>query len=129
MTIAKWLTPNGNWIHEKGIAPDIRVAQPAYFKVAPISKQETLQTDMFHNDVKSVQMMLKGLGLDPGRYDGYFNKKTELAVKSFQTSQNLPATGKVDAKTADRLEEQIIKEIQNPQNDLQLQEAIRYLRK
>ncbi len=22
-TIAKWLTPNGNWIHKKGIKPDV----------------------------------------------------------------------------------------------------------
>jgi len=22
LTTAKWLTPNGNWIHEKGIEPD-----------------------------------------------------------------------------------------------------------
>lgn len=25
LTIARWLTPNGNWIHEKGITPDIVV--------------------------------------------------------------------------------------------------------
>lgn len=26
VTIAKWLTPNGTWIHEKGLKPDIEVA-------------------------------------------------------------------------------------------------------
>ncbi len=26
VTIAKWLTPNGTWVHEKGIEPDIKVA-------------------------------------------------------------------------------------------------------
>lgn len=26
ITIAKWLTPKGNWIHEKGIEPDIKIA-------------------------------------------------------------------------------------------------------
>ena len=26
ITIAKWLTPNGNWVHEKGLKPDITVA-------------------------------------------------------------------------------------------------------
>lgn len=25
LTIARWLTPNGTWVHEKGIAPDIEV--------------------------------------------------------------------------------------------------------
>lgn len=26
ITIAKWLTPKGNWVHEKGIEPDIKIA-------------------------------------------------------------------------------------------------------
>lgn len=26
VTIAKWLTPNGTWVHEKGIEPDIKVS-------------------------------------------------------------------------------------------------------
>jgi carboxyl-terminal processing protease len=29
-TTAKWLTPDGNWIHEKGIEPDVKVAYPEY---------------------------------------------------------------------------------------------------
>ena len=32
-TIQKWLTPNGNWIHEKGVTPDIKVnLDDDYFK-------------------------------------------------------------------------------------------------
>lgn len=32
-TIQKWLTPNGNWIHEKGVTPDIEVSmQGDYYK-------------------------------------------------------------------------------------------------
>ncbi len=27
VTIARWLTPNGNWIHKTGIAPDVEVAR------------------------------------------------------------------------------------------------------
>ncbi len=29
MTIAKWLTPNGTWVHEKGLTPDFTVAYEA----------------------------------------------------------------------------------------------------
>lgn len=25
ITIAKWLTPNGNWVHQKGLTPDVKV--------------------------------------------------------------------------------------------------------
>ncbi|GJM70237.1 hypothetical protein HMSSN036_24530 [Paenibacillus macerans] len=43
ITIAKWLTPNGEWIHKKGIQPDIAVSQPDYFSVAPINKEKNVQ--------------------------------------------------------------------------------------
>lgn len=28
ITTAKWLTPNGTWVHEKGLTPDISIANP-----------------------------------------------------------------------------------------------------
>ncbi len=75
MTTYKWLTPNGNWIHKKGIAPDIAVEQPAYFKATALSKKTVLKPDTNSDDVKSVQLMLQGLGLNPERMDGYFSEK------------------------------------------------------
>ena len=129
MTVYKWLTPNGNWINEKGITPDIRVEQPEYFRVAPLSRNTTLKPDMTGEDVKNLQIMLSGLGLDPQRKDGYFNERTALSVKEFQTKHGLPATGEVDKATADRLEEEIIKKIRDPKNDRQLQTAIQHIQK
>jgi carboxyl-terminal processing protease len=32
ITIAKWLTPNGTWVHEKGLTPDIEVKDNAETK-------------------------------------------------------------------------------------------------
>lgn len=127
MTVYKWLTPSGTWIHKKGIAPDIAVEQPAYFKVAPLTKKVTLQQDMNSEDVKSLQTMLRGLGLNPERSDGYFNDKTALAVKAFQRLQNLPLTGEVDIETATRIEKAILNEIKDTKNDLQLKAAIQHL--
>jgi len=128
MTVYKWLTPNGNWINEKGITPDIQVEQPDYFRVAPLSRNTTLKLDMTGEEVKNLQIMLSGLGLDPQRKDGYYNEQTALSVKAFQTKHGLPATGEVDDATADRLEEEIIKQIRDPKNDRQLQTAIQHLR-
>jgi carboxyl-terminal processing protease len=128
MTVMKWLTPDGNWIHEKGIEPDIPVEQPAYFKAAPMSKKTTLKFDMTNEDVKNLQIMLEGLGLDPGRTDGYFSEKTAEAVRRFQEANGLPANGEVDVKTAEKIEEAITKQIRDPKNDLQLQAAVQYLK-
>ncbi|WP_025028355.1 S41 family peptidase [Caldalkalibacillus mannanilyticus] len=127
ITIAKWLTPKENWIHQKGVQPDIEVEQPDYFKAVPIQAEQPLTRDMNSEQVKNLQVILRGLGYDPGRGDGFYSPETEVAVKSFQAKNNLKATGQVDEKTASLLQEQLIEVIKNPQNDLQLQKALEVL--
>ncbi|WP_422658532.1 S41 family peptidase [Paenibacillus sp. EC2-1] len=128
VTIAKWLTPNGTWIHEKGIKPNLKVDQPDYFSVAPIDKKKTLKFDMNNSDVKNAQIMLEAIGYKPGRKDGYFDRATEKAVKSFQSSQKLKADGVVNAATAEALEAELIKKIQDPKNDNQMNRGIAEVR-
>ncbi|WP_284643323.1 S41 family peptidase [Paenibacillus silviterrae] len=127
MTVYKWLTPSGTWIHKKGIAPDLPVEQPAFFKVAPLTKKATLKQDMNSEEVKNLQIMLQGLGLNPDRTDGYFSEKTAQAVKSFQRMHSLPVNGEVDVETANKLEKAIVGEIRDPKNDLQLKAAVQYM--
>ncbi|WP_281882965.1 S41 family peptidase [Paenibacillus sp. YYML68] len=129
MTVYKWLTPDGTWIHKTGIAPDLAVEQPAYFKAAPLSKKQTLKPDMNSEDVKNLQIMLKGAGYDPGREDGYYNDQTAQAVKSFQRANSVPVTGEVDEETATKLEKAIVAAIRDPKNDLQLKAALESIRK
>lgn len=129
ITIAKWLTPNGEWVHKKGIQPDIAVSQPDYFTVAPINKEKTYKYDMLGEDIKSAQTMLNGLGYDPGRKDGYFDKNTEKALKKFQADQKLTASGVLDEKTAVALESSLVKQIRDPKNDAQLNRALEIVRK
>lgn len=128
MTVAKWLTPNGNWIHEQGIEPDLKVEQPDYYWVAPLSKEHPLKFDMNDDDVKNAQLMLKGIGYSPGRQDGYYSNDTVEAVKQFQQSRELPVTGTIDRTTAEKLEEAIIGQIRQPGNDKQLAAAVEYIR-
>ncbi|WP_088833338.1 S41 family peptidase [Paenibacillus tyrfis] len=127
MTVYKWLTPNGTWIHKKGIEPTMPVEQPVYFKVAPLSKKATLKPDTNNEDVKNLQIMLQGLGLGTDRQDGYFSEKTALAVKAFQRLNGLPITGEVDTETANKLEKAILTEIRDPKNDSQLKAAVEYM--
>jgi carboxyl-terminal processing protease len=128
MTISKWLTPKGNFIHEKGVEPNITVEQPEYFRTTPLPKDLVLQSDMLGNDVKNLQLILKGLGLRPDRTDGYFSEETKLQVEAFQSLHDLPVTGQVDEQTASKLEQEIIKEMRKPENDHQLSKAIDYLK-
>lgn len=124
LTIAKWLTPKGEWIHKKGIEPDIKVSQPAYFNATQLPADKVLARDMAGNDVKNLQLILTGLNLSPGRDDGYFDAKTEQAIRQFQTGHKLPVTGKVDAATRTLLEDSLRETMRKPENDLQLQKAL-----
>ncbi|MBD8004638.1 S41 family peptidase [Bacillus norwichensis] len=128
LTMFKWLTPDGNWIHDKGIKPTIEVEQPGYFHAHSLTVEKKLTKDMNNEEVKVAQELLTGLGFDPGRRDGYFDNQTERAVRAFQSIVKMPVTGVIDVKTAEKLEEAVIKEIQDEQNDLQLQVALKTMK-
>ncbi|SEN70125.1 carboxyl-terminal processing protease [Amphibacillus marinus] len=127
LTILKWLSPEGNSIHEVGVAPTIEVAQPDYYYTAPIQLEETLVVDNSDDNIAFAQTMLKGLGYEIDREDGYFNEVTEQAVARFQIDQDLPETGELDQNTADLLQLQIVERIRANEDDLQEQAAIEAL--
>jgi carboxyl-terminal processing protease len=128
LTMFKWLTPDGNWIHQEGIKPTIEVQQPDYFYANPITvEEEPLRYDMNNEQIKSAQLMLNGLGFNTERTDGYFSKETEAAVKAFQAKNELTVTGTIDEKTAGKLQELVIEEVRSKENDLQLQKAVELL--
>lgn len=124
LTIAKWLTPDGNWIHKKGVAPTISVEQPDYFKAVALPANKTLQKEMNGTEVQNLQLILNGLGFNPGRNDGYFDAGTEKAVKDFQEKMKLEPTGKVEGKTIELLQTELLNKMKDPKNDAQLQKAI-----
>ncbi|TGB02351.1 S41 family peptidase [Halobacillus salinus] len=127
LTLYKWLTPDGNWIHEKGIEPTVEVKQPEYFYTNPVDIEESLQFNDNGDKVKNVQKMLDGLGYDPGRTDGFYSEETVSAVEAFQKEAGLDVTGEVDEKTGGKLEELIIEEVRSEENDKQMEKAVEVL--
>lgn len=127
LTLFKWLTPDGNWIHKDGIKPNMEVKQPAIFHTHPLQVVKPLEKDMNNEQVQNAQQMLAGLGFAPGREDGYFSEVTETAVKAFQQKNGLPASGKIDTQTAGALEQAVIAEMKKEKNDIQLQAALRFI--
>jgi peptidoglycan hydrolase-like protein with peptidoglycan-binding domain len=61
--------------------------------------EPTLKKGSKGQAVKDLQEALKALGLAPGPVDGVFGKKTEDAVKAFQTSKGLEVDGVVGPVT------------------------------
>ena len=128
LTFFKWLSPKGNWIHEKGIKPTIKVKQPDYFYTNPIQvEDDPLTYNHTGEKIKNIQIMLEGLGYGPGRKDGYFNKETAEAVKAFQSDNDLKATGEVDKDTARLIETKIVEKVRSGKDDKQLEKALNSL--
>ncbi|MCM3635926.1 S41 family peptidase [Paenibacillus camelliae] len=126
MTIAKWLTPKGNWINETGVTPNIVVEPPLVYSIARLNlnDDEELKEDQLSEKIRSAQIMLDTLGYSVDREDGYFSKKTSEAVRKFQKDHSLSSTGVINKQTSAKLEEKIIAFIRDKANDPQLQKAI-----
>ncbi|MDC3416144.1 S41 family peptidase [Aquibacillus salsiterrae] len=129
LTLFKWLSPEGNWIHKKGVKPTIEVKQPDYFYTSPIQlkDEETLSSNQSSDKIKNAQIMLKGLGYDPQREDGFFSESTTRAVKLFQADEGIEVTGEINTQTAERLQTNIIEKIRSGENDKQEEKALEVL--
>ncbi|GAB3057021.1 S41 family peptidase [Virgibacillus ainsalahensis] len=124
LTTFKWLSPNGEWINEKGVKPTIEVSQPEYFYTNPVQIEEPLTYDQTAEAIGNIQKLLTGLGYDPERTDGYFSKETEEAVKEFQADNDLETTGEVDEETASIIQTKVVEKIRDGEDDQQMDKAL-----
>lgn len=113
-TTGKWLTPDGNWINEKGIKPDVKVDYPAYAKATYINPEMEFSIGNNSASVKSAELILTALGYEVGTVDEKFDDATENAVKSFQADEQLDQNGVLAGETTyalmDAIREKIEKE-------------------
>ncbi|PRS35603.1 peptidase S41 [Bacillus sp. RJGP41] len=126
-TAAKWLTPEGNWIHKKGIKPDINVRLPDYANLPYISPDKELKASDSSSEVKAAEEMLKEAGHDPGKIDGFFDEATKNAVTAFQREQKIKETGTIKDDTTVKLMQVIREKILK--NDTQVKKAVEVLKK
>jgi peptidoglycan hydrolase-like protein with peptidoglycan-binding domain len=54
-------------------------------------------------EIRRAQEALKAKGFDPGAISGRMDARTQEALRQFQTANDLPITGVLDQKTADKL--------------------------
>ena len=126
-TTAKWLTPEGNWIHEKGIKPDVEVKMPDYAQLPYINPDKELKESDLSDAVKTAEQMLQALELNPGKVDGYFDEATTKAVKQFQEENKLEVTGTLNGETTVKLMSDLREKLK--ENDPQFKKAIEILNK
>ena len=99
LTIAKWLTPNGTWVHDNGIAPDVEVDSHPAAKVILLDTTVELKKGQSSDFVESLATMMQAIGYDV-TLGNYFDDKLEAAVKQFQKDNKLEETGIVMGDTA-----------------------------
>lgn len=124
-TIAKWLTPEGNWINQVGVTPDYEVALPDVFKAPRIPMDKTLAFDENSEHVRTLQLLLDHLGYEPGRTDGYFGDKTRAAVEAYQKAKGLAVTGLAEPSLISQLTQEVVDSLDTA--DSQLLKAIEVL--
>ncbi|MGE6629727.1 S41 family peptidase [Bacillus sp. NPDC077027] len=126
LTIAKWLTPNGTWIHKKGIEPQVKVSLPSYAKLPYLDSKKVYQLNDSGDEVKAAQKMFKALGYDLTA-NGQFDQSFKQTIESFQAKHDLKKDGILTGDTTSVLMTNIQKKLKN--NDTQLKKAIDVLKK
>jgi carboxyl-terminal processing protease len=126
-TIAKWLTPSGKWIHEKGIEPDYKVNLPKYASLPIIDPSKKLKLSDVSSNVKTAEEMLKAVGYNPGKIDGLFDANTEKAVENFQKAKHIKVTGSLEGETTLQLMNELRGKI--VKDDPQVKKAVEVLNK
>lgn len=124
MTVAKWLTPDGNWINGAGIKPTVEIAPAEVFTATRFTFDKPIKAGEYNTNVKSMQVMLNALGYEVDRTDGFFSEETLAELKKFQSKQGLKITGELDKDTGTKLEALTVEYIRSPINDVQLQKAL-----
>lgn len=113
LTTGKWYTPNGTWVNEKGLAPDVEVNYPEFAYLPPLSGEKVYQKGAVSEDVIILKTMLKALGYSFKDLSENFDEETVSVVKDFQTKNQLTVNGTWDEATNAKVQEQLIALLKN----------------
>ncbi|OWZ83716.1 S41 family peptidase [Natranaerobius trueperi] len=126
-TMAKYQTPDGREIDEKGLTPDVKVDPPAIIELT----RKPISTDLGIGDegekVKTLQEILTELGYFDDEISGYFGENTKVALEAFQQSRNIEVTGEMNEMVIREFYEEI-EDLLEKQDD-KLEKGIEILEK
>lgn len=124
LTVAKWLTPSGMWIHKTGITPKVEVEnEPLANSISLNAKEEVKEGDA-SDYTKTAILILKALGYEINS-DYLFEESVTQAVKAFQEKNNLEADGIITGDTANLLNNEAREYLNN--HDVQYDKALETL--
>lgn len=126
ITVAKWLTPKGTWVHEEGIEPDVVVEEPFVYKIPGLYLEEenSYKVGDVSEQVRYMQEILSFMDYELASTNGYFDEATEEALLQYQTEKEIKATGELDHDTVFALNQSLIQLKNDPNYDEQMKKAI-----
>lgn len=127
LTVSKWLTPNGTWIHKEGVEPTILVEKPEYLKNNLIDKSLTYQVGFISDNNKIINQYLQVLGYNATEKSDLYTEETAQGISRFQKEHDLKETGQADKDTLVALEMAIVSYWEA--NDPQYNKALEVLTK
>ncbi|MBR2793957.1 MAG: peptidoglycan-binding protein, partial [Solobacterium sp.] len=130
-TDSAWKSPSGIWVNNTGIEPDetIELHPVLSAEYKEMEEDATFGYDTVSRETEIAQMCLDFLGYESMRTDGYFDKRTEEALKEFQKKLELDETGVLDRTSYDTLISQTVYEwYTDKSHDTQLMRALELLR-
>lgn len=133
ITIGKWTTADGGWVHydggTDGITPDILIEQEEIeqaYKIFLLGGDPILY-DTVSEKVANIQVVLNMMGYSV-RTDGYYDVLTKNAIEDIQTTNGLTVNGNMDEDTLTVINDALNDYLDNYENDTQLQAALDYIK-
>ncbi|WP_368252266.1 S41 family peptidase [Enterococcus sp. 2201sp1_2201st1_B8_2201SCRN_220225] len=105
LTVAKWLTPDGTWLHEKGLEPTIKADYPSFAYLPPISRSADYQLNDSGQEIDYLNQFLAALGYETKGEK--FDETTKDAIEAIQQSHKLEVSGVLNKETADAIEAEL----------------------
>ncbi|MBE5676460.1 S41 family peptidase [Staphylococcus sp. SS87] len=107
-TEMKWLTPDGHYIHGKGIKPDVAINTPKYQSLNVIPSSKTFKLGDDDKNVKTIKIGLTALGYNVDNESSKFDTTLENQVKAFQQDNKLEVNGEFNKETNNKFTELLV---------------------
>lgn len=118
LTIAKWLTPDGTWIHHKGLKPDIEADYPQVAYLPTINTKNTYREGQNSKQIKNLKQMLSFLGYSVDD-TAEFDAQTKEMIEKYQTDNQLAVTGTANKETVQSIETKTAQKVTQEDNAYQ----------
>lgn len=116
----KWLTPDRDWVHGKGVESDIEVEQHPLFSIEQRPLRGEFAEGDYSEEVAYVQKVLSGLGYNLLRTDGFYDEQTAEAVASYRQKHELKSGRHIDDELFASIREQVVLYKEDMEHDVQL---------